>query len=101
MLPENPILDEAGNPYTVPVAVDNTPDNASNSNQCSYRDAAVNDGWGWDPVRLKACPPQCIDTDGDGWGWDGVKSCELPTHNQCIDYDGDGWGWDGKRSCRI
>jgi len=83
---------------------------AANSN-CDYSDAQRYDGWGWDPVARKSCPPvaepptgKCVDDDGDGWGWDGVKSCRPDTPPAtCIDTPpaNDGWGWDGTASCRL
>ena len=77
---------------------------------CSYADAAIYNGWGWDAVAGVSCPPQdaCDYTDADsygGWGWNpGTQtSCPplMPTAGACVDEDGDGWGWDGIRSCLI
>lgn len=50
---------------------------------CDYRDAATNDGWGWDPVALQSCPPihLCDYTDAEangGWGWNATTSTSCP-----------------------
>lgn len=76
---------------------------------CSYADAGMFNGWGWNPVTSESCPPQaaqeCIDADGDGWGWDGIASClvSVPVAADCVDSPplGDGWGWNGVASCEI
>lgn len=90
----------------------------SNTGNCDYTDAALYNGWGWNPVTRSSCAPlsttggstdnselqmttaTCVDSDGDGWGWDGQSSCRVQTGDAvCIDTDGDGWGWDGTQSC--
>lgn len=80
------------------------------SAECSYADAAMHNGWGWNPVESVSCPPldACDYSDADiygGWGWNpGLQtSCPplIPTAGECIDSDGDGWGWDGVKSCLI
>lgn len=85
---------------------------------CNYNNADLFDGWGWDSVNSKSCPPKESDTDTcdyrnsalhDGWGWDPVNrmSCaplDANTTDTC-DYAladlYDGWGWDpiAKASC--
>ncbi len=51
---------------------------------CDYTAAALNNGWGWDPVNNASCPPDtnsgCDYSDADlynGWGWnpDTRSSC--------------------------
>lgn len=91
--------------YVTPEYV-GAPPNA-NISQCSYVDALLYDGWGWNATTGQSCPPEddsteavaeCVDSDGDGWGWDGVKSCvvsEAPA-DDCSYADADihdGWGW--------
>jgi len=80
------------------------------SAECSYADAAVYNGWGWNPVESVSCPPldECDYADAGlygGWGWNAATqtSCAplMPTAGECIDSDGDGWGWDGVASCRV
>jgi len=99
--------------YVTPDYVGALP-NATGS-QCSYVDALLHDGWGWNPVTGLSCPPLdepinpvavCVDSDGDGWGWDGVKSCvlEVPAADDCSYSDADmhdGWGWNAvtRQSC--
>lgn len=77
---------------------------------CDYSDAALYNGWGWDPVARDSCPPldECDYSNANiygGWGWNpGTQmSCPplMPTAGVCIDSDGDGWGWDGVNSCPI
>lgn len=82
----------------------------SASAECSYADASIYNGWGWDQIAGVSCPPldACDYTDADihgGWGWNAgtLASCPplVPTIGDCIDSDGDGWGWDGVESCLV
>lgn len=98
-------------------------DESASEEECSYVDAAIYDGWGWNAIAGVSCPPvnndpvvdnneslyddvACIDTDGDGWGWQKPdnapgRSCVVAEASNdsvydgvaCIDIDGDGWGW--------
>jgi len=81
---------------------------------CDYSDAALYNGWGWNPSTRTSCPPVTETRDNcdyssassnDGWGWNNVtrESCPpLETEQtECVDTDGDGWGWDGTQSCII
>jgi len=92
-----------------------------NTDDCNYSNADIFNGWGWDPVSRKSCPPlqnqpdTTTETDTcnyanaaqyDGWGWNAVtgQSCAPRSQDSapdCIDSDGDGWGWDGTKSCRM
>jgi len=97
--------------------------NSSSLIDCDYRNAALYNGWGWNPVIGQSCPPlenkpasNCDYINADvynGWGWDPVArmSCapqetdsltEVSNETtDCVDSDGDGWGWDGIKSCLV
>jgi hypothetical protein len=59
------------------------------TNNCSYEDAALFDGWGWDPVARQSCPPlEAPATTDDGCDY---SSADL--------YDGWGWNPETRQSC--
>ena len=58
---------------------------------CSYRDAVINDGWGYHPSTGASCPPQLSNVDqaaencsyrdaaqNDGWGYDHTTNLSCP-----------------------
>ncbi len=57
----------------------------TDAGECDYSDAAMFDGWGWNPTTGQSCPP--LDDGG-----------EEPTMTSGCDYSNaaanDGWGWD-------
>ena len=65
----------------------------SGPGNCSYENASVNGGWGWDPVALLSCAP--LDASGNP----DASQPDSSTNQNCdysdaAQYDGWGWGWD-------
>ncbi len=64
------------------------------SANCSYENAAVNGGWGWDPVALQSCAP----IEGAGGSDSNTDSGTAGGADPNCDYSAaaqyDGWGWD-------
>lgn len=110
------------NPATtfVPSRVSNQ-SNASDSatpagnDGCDYSNAAIYDGWGWNPDTGTSCEPVTVSsadncdysnaTINDGWGWNArngqscapLDSGDVPAVDQSCDYtradSNQGWGW--------
>ena len=63
----------------------------SGPGNCSYENASVNGGWGWDPVALLSCAP--LDASGNP----DASQPDSSTNQNCDYSDAaqyDGWGWD-------
>ena len=42
---------------------------------CSYADASSNNGWGWDPVARRSCPPLASEPSPSNGGGSGTTAC--------------------------
>jgi len=60
----------------------------SASASCSYENADVNGGWGWDPVALQSCAPDASDSNTTVGPAGGDPNCDYSDAGLY-----DGWGW--------
>jgi len=89
---------------------------------CSYANADIQDGWGWNEALGQSCAPlgstprdsrpacefSTSDSDGDGFGWENNQTCitspaSIQPADACVDYGTFPWGWNPATltSCRL